>query len=284
MAMAGYTKLFNSILLSTIWREDDKTRILWITLLAMADKNGIAETSLPSLADAARVSFEDCEAALLKLKSPDKHSRTKEFEGRRIEECDGGFRLLNHSKYRSKMSSDDRREYNRVKQSEWRAENVKKLSASVKKVNDSKSQSRLSAHTEADTEAKADTYSPESRVALHWLNEKSGRKFRESESSLSVIQARLNEPDVEIEGVKKMIDRQCDRWKGTPQEEYLRPETLFGKTKFDNYYAAKDLPIQNENNRAVSEKRIDRSIGTANEGIAHRYKDLGRLDESQNPQ
>ena len=48
--MAGYTKLFNSILQSTIWREDDKTRIVWITLLAMADKNGIAETSLPSLA------------------------------------------------------------------------------------------------------------------------------------------------------------------------------------------------------------------------------------------
>ena len=56
MAMAGYTKLFNSILMSTIWREDDKTRIVWITLLAMADKNGIAETSIPSLADAARVS------------------------------------------------------------------------------------------------------------------------------------------------------------------------------------------------------------------------------------
>jgi hypothetical protein len=26
MAMTGYTKLFNSILASTIWREDDKTR------------------------------------------------------------------------------------------------------------------------------------------------------------------------------------------------------------------------------------------------------------------
>ena len=96
-------------------------------------------------------------------------------------------------------------------------------------------------------ESEGKTYSPESRVALHWLNEKSGRHYRESETSLSVIQARLNESGVDIEGVKKMIERQCLRWKGTTQEEYLRPETLFGKQKFDNYYAAKDLPIHSAN-------------------------------------
>ena len=87
-------------------------------------------------------------------------------------------------------------------------------------------------------------YSADCRAALHWLNEKSGRRFRETESSLSVIQARLKEPGVDIEGVKAMIDRQCERWKGTTMEEYLRPETLFGKTKFDGYYAARNLPIQ----------------------------------------
>lgn len=97
---------------------------------------------------------------------------------------------------------------------------------------------------ETDHTISSKVYSPESRVALHYLNEKSGRSFRERESSLSVIQARLDEDGVDIDGVKKMIDRQCARWKGTPQEEYLRPETLFGKTKFDGYYAAKDLPIK----------------------------------------
>lgn len=91
-----------------------------------------------------------------------------------------------------------------------------------------------------------DIYSPETRVALFYLNEKSGRSFRESESSLSVIQARMKEIGVDIHGVKKMIDRQCSRWLGTTQEEFLRPATLFGKEKFDSYYAAKDLPIQNE--------------------------------------
>lgn len=125
-------------------------------------------------------------------------------------------------------------------------------------------------------------YSTESRVALHYLNEKSGKHFRECESSLAPINARMKESGVDIGGVKKMIDRQCGRWLGTPQEEYLRPQTLFGKEKFDGYYASKELPIQNENNTRNTPQRIDRSIGTANEGRAHLYKNLGRVVKTEN--
>jgi hypothetical protein len=151
MSMAGYTKLFNSILASTIWRAPDKTRIVWITLLAMADKDGVAEGSIPGLADMARVSLPDCEKALEELYSPDKYSRTTEYEGRRIEKIEGGWQILNHGKYREKMSADERREYFRKKQQEWRAR--KKVS---KNVNHTERQSTLSTHTEADAEPNAD--------------------------------------------------------------------------------------------------------------------------------
>lgn len=158
MSMAGYTKLFNSILASTIWREDDKTRIVWITLLAMADKNGVAEGSVPGLADLARVEIEEAEAALVKLMSPDPYSRTTEHEGRRIEKVDGGWAVLNHAKYRSKMSADERREYNRLKQKEWRQKHTSnpRQTKSIT-VNESNSQSALSAHTEAKAKAESDT-------------------------------------------------------------------------------------------------------------------------------
>lgn len=132
MNMTGYTKLFNSILCSTIWRADDKTRIVWITLLALAGKDGIAEGSIPGLADMARVSIEDCERALNYLMSPDQYSRTKDHEGRRISEIDGGWLILNHKKFRSKMSVDEKREYDRVKQAEHR----ERKSNNVKNVND----------------------------------------------------------------------------------------------------------------------------------------------------
>lgn len=146
--MAGYTKLFNSILASTIWRSSDKTRIVWITLLAMSDKNGIAEASIPGLADMARVSLQDCEAALQELQSPDPYSRTKDHEGSRISPVDGGWQILNHAKYRAKMGADERREYLRLKQREYRSRDK---STNVNNVSDIDT---VLTHTEA----KADTY------------------------------------------------------------------------------------------------------------------------------
>ena len=87
----GFTKLFNSIITSTIWCEDDKTRIVWITLLAMADKTGSVASSVPGLAKSANVTIEECESALAKLMAPDKYSRTKDHEGRRVSLIDGGL-------------------------------------------------------------------------------------------------------------------------------------------------------------------------------------------------
>lgn len=118
--MTGYTKLFASIIDSTVWCESKETKIVWITMLAKSDRNGIVEASIPGLADAARVSLEECLVALEVLKKPDLYSRTKEYDGRRIEEVDGGWRVLNHAKYRNKLSLDERREYQAAWQKEYR--------------------------------------------------------------------------------------------------------------------------------------------------------------------
>ena len=105
MHETGFTKLFSSIVMSTIWQEDDKTRIVWITMLALANRYGEVGASVPGLADAARVSVEECRRSLEKLKSPDPDSRSREYEGRRIQEIDGGFLILNYGTYRKKMRS-----------------------------------------------------------------------------------------------------------------------------------------------------------------------------------
>lgn len=105
MAMAGYTPLFNSIVTSSIWNEDSETRIVWITLLALADADGKVEGSVAGLAPVARIPIESCQKALGKLMAPDEYSRTKENEGRRIQEIDGGWLILNHRKFREKAKS-----------------------------------------------------------------------------------------------------------------------------------------------------------------------------------
>lgn len=118
--MHGFTKLFSSMLTSTIWREDDKTRIVWITLLALSDFNGNVSASIPGLAALANVSTKDCRGAVAKLLAPDADSRTKLFDGRRIAEIDGGWKILNYVKYRDLGRKLDRTDYLRVKQREYR--------------------------------------------------------------------------------------------------------------------------------------------------------------------
>jgi hypothetical protein len=157
-SMAGYTKLFNSILLSSIWGEDDATRIVWITMLAMADRNGRVEAAVPGLSHIARVPLDACAKAVKTLESPDVHSRSAEFEGRRIEKVDGGWVLLNHEKYRAKLSEDERREYFRVKKREQRqksVQDVKDNGVDVKNV------------TQAEAEAQADAEATKSNTVAN---------------------------------------------------------------------------------------------------------------------
>lgn len=108
--MAGYVKLFSSILESTVWETPAPVRCVWIAMLAMADRNGVVEASVPGLAKRASVSRTDCEAALDLFLSPDPDSRTQEFEGRRIIAIDGGWELLNYEKYRNRASAEEKRE------------------------------------------------------------------------------------------------------------------------------------------------------------------------------
>lgn len=93
-------------------------------------------------------------------------------------------------------------------------------------------------------EVKTGKYHRDTRAALYILNEASGRHYRETDTNLTTISARLSEPEVDLEGVRLMVARQCKKWKGTSQEDYLRPETLFGKVKFDGYYAARNAKIE----------------------------------------
>lgn len=80
-------------------------------------------------------------------------------------------------------------------------------------------------------------YRGEAKTVLSFLNDKTGKKFREVEVNLSVIESRLRS-GVDVQTCKTLIARKVRDW--TPKPEmvpYLRPETLFNKTKFETYLA-----------------------------------------------
>lgn len=86
--------------------ESSDVRVVWITMLAMADAQGRVWASLPGLAKRSNVPMASAEQAITCFLSPDPHSRTEDFEGRRIEKIDGGWRLLNYAKFRAMKDSE----------------------------------------------------------------------------------------------------------------------------------------------------------------------------------
>ena len=95
-----FVKLYGSILDSTVWLESLPTKVLWVTMLAMADADGCVAASVPGLAKRAGVTRSECEAALEILAVPDPDSKTPDNDGRRIEKVTGGWLILNARLYR----------------------------------------------------------------------------------------------------------------------------------------------------------------------------------------
>lgn len=125
-----YSKLMSSIVTSSVWVEPDSTFRVWIAMLALKDKDGIVQASIPGLANLCNFTDLDgnpvpreraldlAQRAIDKFLAPDPYSRTPDNEGRRIEAVAGGWRVLNHEHYRRMHSAERKRTYN----AEWMAQ------------------------------------------------------------------------------------------------------------------------------------------------------------------
>ena len=140
MGDTRFTKLFHSILASSIWRADMPTRIVWITMLAMADQDGHVWSSIGGLAHLAGVSRDECKAALDVLMSEDEDSRSSEYGGRRIVPVEGGWYLINYLKYRKLASAEDAREANARRQRDWRARQAEHVANATQRYSNATSQ------------------------------------------------------------------------------------------------------------------------------------------------
>lgn len=68
---------------------------------------------------------------------------------------------------------------------------------------------------------------------IDYLNQQTGKRFRNVASNQKFIKARWNE-GYRLEDFQKVVDVKLSQWKNTEYEKYLQPSTLFG-TKFDQY-------------------------------------------------
>jgi hypothetical protein len=173
----SFTKLASSITDSSVWAEDHATRIVWITLLAMVDQHGYVGASVLGLANRARVTLAECEAALAKFRSPDPYSRTTEYEGRRIVDAERGWLLLNYRAFRERRSAEDKREADRLRMAEKRAGlrcRVESQPVASSRVESRQVAEVAQAEAEEDQEEELNKYagaSPAERLALSLLAE-----------------------------------------------------------------------------------------------------------------
>lgn len=84
---------------------------------------------------------------------------------------------------------------------------------------------------------------------ISYLNEKTGKKYKITDSTKKMIRARQKE-GYTLDDFKKVIDNKCNDWLNTPYNIYLRPSTLFRPTKFEGYLneerPSKEIPDYSE--------------------------------------
>lgn len=93
---------------------------------------------------------------------------------------------------------------------------------------------------EGETEKKATSsgkpdLKPSAIEVLNFLNSKTGRNYKPVSANLEMIAARLKEGATPDE-LRQVVAKKCREWAGDEKmSEYLRPATLFNRTKFAQY-------------------------------------------------
>ncbi len=120
--MSGFVKIYGTKLLdSTLWLECWQARLVFLGMLALADRHGVVD--IPGervLAKRINLPPEDVRVGLGVLMEPDPDSRSPEEGGRRVLPLETGWRIVNYEKYREFRT--ERQEKARLRAAKWRRE------------------------------------------------------------------------------------------------------------------------------------------------------------------
>lgn len=82
---------------------------------------------------------------------------------------------------------------------------------------------------------KKNEYKERAAEVIAFLNEKAGRNFDGNGANAQHVIARLKDGET-IEDMRAVVAKKCREWRGDPKmDAYLRPETLFNRTKYASY-------------------------------------------------
>src|SRR6266849_2536232 len=120
-----YSKLFSSIVNSSLMEESVIVRYVFLMLLAVADQLGFVAGTDLALARKFNVNLLEFQEAVKVLMAPDPGSNNRDHEGRRVIPSEGerGYILVSYRKYSAIKSEEGRRDYMRSYMAAYRENN-----------------------------------------------------------------------------------------------------------------------------------------------------------------
>lgn len=146
-----FVKIHGSILDSSVWSLSPAACKVWVTMLAMADEDGIVNASLDGLARRAVLGIEETEEAIDTFLGPDPHSRDG-TTGERIEVVPGGWFVINHAEYRDRQTRAQKLAAARAKRCRERKRDASRCNAASREENGRHDLSPSEAEAEAEAE------------------------------------------------------------------------------------------------------------------------------------
>lgn len=212
------------------------TRGIWMDLICAMhenDRSGIVTGPLVGLARLCRCSPEEMKISLEELKDTKTacvtdHHKKITVTNRRMEResKERKNNKIRQAKFRKQEKKADVTEKSRLHSSSSSSSSVLKTSMSGSEPDELPPEKQKS---------KPNGYSRQATEIIDFLNEKAGRSYRPVSTNLELVIARMKE-GYEIQDFKSVIARKVREWSGDEKmAKFLRPATLFNKTKFAQY-------------------------------------------------
>jgi uncharacterized phage protein (TIGR02220 family) len=148
-----------------------------------------------------------------------------------------------------------------------------------KKIASKEKESKVNKSKEdTNSPAEAEQHEPESfnyAGVIQYLNDQSGKHFRNTKTNQKLIRSRLDE-GFDRHDIRMAIDHVVQAWKGDPEmDRYIQPSTIFRASKFEGY--VNSVPGGKQSKGKVRESTPD----WAQDDYQHEHKpvDQGTVDE-----
>ena len=120
-----YGKLFQQMYTGSLaTRGPWQAMVTFQQLIILADKDGVVDMTIDAISRQTTIPLEIIRIGIVALEQVDTESRTPTEEGKRIvrlsDQRDWGWRIVNHGHYRKIRSAEERREYMRLYQQQYR--------------------------------------------------------------------------------------------------------------------------------------------------------------------